>query len=307
MDPLLKKLTIAIPLHNEGEYLESTIRSCIGQAGKILLCDNASDDGSSAICQKYAEEYPDVVQHIRHDTDIGAFENFQRPMFECQTPYFCWLGGHDKMGENYAVTLLRALENDAEAVLACGIIQHIDEQDKELPRKTLSAFLNKENETPLKRVEQLARSLRDCFIFYGVYRVDALRRAWYDKACLGTDRIVLFRLAGEGRFIFDESCTLFARDFPKKRDSRKDKERRSKVLVEASGRPLAKSNFERNRELINATLVHAKDDATLSHALRIVGVIRRRHHERRRQQKLRLITLGALVAALFVFAWVCAI
>jgi glycosyltransferase involved in cell wall biosynthesis len=84
MSSTIEKLTIAIPIYNEGRFLRDSIESCIGQAGRIILYDNASTDGSSEICNEYASTYSEI-EHIRQKENIGAFENFKAPLFDCTT------------------------------------------------------------------------------------------------------------------------------------------------------------------------------------------------------------------------------
>jgi glycosyltransferase involved in cell wall biosynthesis len=300
MDTLLQKLTLAIPIYNEGAYLRKTIESCLGQAGVIILYDNASTDGSSEICAEFAAAHPGAVLHVRREQNIGAFDNFKAPLTDCKTEYFCWIGGHDLIAPGYTLHLVRRHESDPGIALAAGTIQHIDEQGAERNKPTRSTFLETGRESqPLDRLDALVRHLRDCFIFHGVYRTETLRSAWFDQPCLGFDRILLFRVAALGRLAYVPEAVIYGRDFVKDRDSKKDRERRSEVI----GRhKIAKTNFTRNQQLVLTCLGQATDDATLTQALDIVERIRRRHHERRKYQRRRLKLAVAGLAILFLFA-----
>lgn len=302
MDPVLQKLTLAIPIYNEGRYLREAIESCLGQAGKILLCDNASTDDSGEICARIAAEHPEVA-HLRGERNIGAFENFKAPLFDCETEYFCWIGGHDRIAPGYTLKLVKEMERDAGIALAAGTIQHIDEQGIDRKQRTCSTFLDAASQSePLDRLEALASHLRDCFIFHGVYRAAILREAWFDQACLGFDRVTLFRVGAIGKIAYVPEALIYGRDFPKDRDSKQDRERRSQVIAAESAKPLSTSNFTRNQQLILTTLAQATDDRSLSRALAIVDKIKRRQVERRKCQRQRLLrALGALlIIAAFV-------
>jgi glycosyltransferase involved in cell wall biosynthesis len=281
---LLQKLTLAIPIYNEGRYLRAAIESCIGQAGKIILCDNASDDGSSDICEEYASKYHEV-EHIRRDINIGAFNNFKEPIFTCDTEYFCWIGGHDKIEKDYTLHLLRRLDRDSNIGLAAGTIQHFDEEGRFLNKPVRSTFLACKNEsTPLDRVEALTWNLRDLFIFHGIYRTDILRKAWRDRPCLGFDRILVFQVAALAKTAHVPEALIYARDFPASRKSKEDRERRSGMI--AGSAIISKSNFERNHNLSLIVMNLAHDDISLSQAYRIIEKIRSRHHERRRYRNI---------------------
>lgn len=299
MDPILQKLTIAIPVYNDAKYLAETIESCIGQAYRIIIYDNASTDGCMEICREAAERHKSVIHH-RQCENVGAIENFKQPLFECGTEYFAWVGSHDLLAADYSLKLIRALEANPDSPLACGVIQHIDEQGNALKR-TESSFLSPERQqTPLDRIELLARSLRDCFIFHGVHRTKALQEAWFDEPCLGIDRITMFREIATGPFTYVPSATFMARDFPTTRDSKQDRERRSKTLGSSKDKPLKKSNFVRNQQLMLIALQNSHDDASLSHALRIVKKIERRHHARKKYQRRLWYTLAGILAGVAI-------
>jgi len=294
MDPLLAKLTLAIPVYNEGRFLREAIGSCLGQAGQILLCDNASDDGSSEICAEFAANHPEVT-HIRRERNIGAFNNFKEPLIGCSTEYFCWIGGHDRIAADYTLHLVRRLEDNPTFALAAGTIQHMDEEGRLLKGPIRSVFLDaRKQPAPLDRIEALAWHLRDCFVFHGVYRTEILKQAWFDQPCLGFDRILLFRVGAIGRMDYVPEALLHARDFPAMRKIKQDKKRRSEILTEKGASPM--TNFERNFHLAQTTLSLAHDDASLSRAFRIIQKIRSRHHERRRYRKIHI-----LFAALALF------
>jgi glycosyltransferase involved in cell wall biosynthesis len=298
MDPLLAKLTLAIPVFNEERFLREAVESCVGQVGRILLYDNASTDGSGDICASLAAAHPEVT-HIRRAENIGAFENFKAPLFECTTEYFCWIGGHDRIAPGYTLHLLRRLEADGAIALAAGTIQHIDEQGAPRKQRTCSRFLDAANQPqPLDRLEALARHLRDCFIFHGVYRTAVLRAAWFDEPCLGFDRITLFRIGVRGKIAYVPEAVIFGRDFPKERAGKEDRKRRSEVIGRTA---IAQTNFTRNQQLILTCLGQAEDDASLTRALEVIGIIRRRHHQRRKYQRRRLLWLLGAIAVVGVF------
>ena len=64
------KFSVLIPVYNTEEYLEECLRSVLDQTYsdfEIILVDDGSTDGSPAICDKYASEYPDIVRVIHKE------------------------------------------------------------------------------------------------------------------------------------------------------------------------------------------------------------------------------------------------
>lgn len=297
MHPLLQKLTIGIPVYNDVKYICSTIESCLNEAGRIVIYDNCSTDGTSDICAAFAEKYPHV-HHIRHPENVGAFENFKRPLFDCKTEYFCWVGSHDMLGKNYALPLLEAAEKDASVALVSGIISHVGENNESL-HVTRAAWIDRiRNATPLERVEALVSHLRDCFLVYAVFRTSAAQKAWLDIPCLGFDRAMLVRTAALGKVIYEPSSTFYARDFNVSRDAKKDQERRIFELARPQQQPVAKDLVIRNKTMAETALSLAQTPAELALAFRIIDKINRRFQNRRFYQRQRWIKAGVTILLL---------
>ena len=68
-------ITIASPIYNNIQTVSSAIESAINQnfekSYHIILIDNASDDGSSEILEKYSK----TCKIYRHDNTIPIWEN----------------------------------------------------------------------------------------------------------------------------------------------------------------------------------------------------------------------------------------
>lgn len=305
MTDLLKKLTIAIPVYNDVKYIGRTIESCLAEAGKIVIYDNASDDGTSEVCTAFAKEHPHVT-HLRHKSNVGFYENFRSALFDCETEYFCWLGSHDLLEKNYSLPLLKALEKDAETVLAVGTIQHINEQGGNLKCITRSHWVNGlKNKPPLARMEAFAKKLRDCFMVYGIFRTKALQGAWQTTPMLGFDRVLLMQAAGAGKIIYVPESVFYARNMAQERKGSEDQERRAANLNAADSGAVERSLMPRNLGMVEAALSLVKNENDLKQALKIIDKINRRYVNRRYYRKLRLvkIVLAVFVTALLFWLW----
>jgi hypothetical protein len=68
--------TIAIPTYNRAEWLGGCIESLLRQSFpdfEIIVADNASSDDTSAVVRQLTDPR---IQYIRHDQNLGAYENF---------------------------------------------------------------------------------------------------------------------------------------------------------------------------------------------------------------------------------------
>ena len=82
-------VTIGLPVYNSERYLEESLKSLLAQTYSefvLIISDNASTDGTPAICQKYADADP-RVKYYRNDSNIGNPGNFNRIFELCKTRY----------------------------------------------------------------------------------------------------------------------------------------------------------------------------------------------------------------------------
>jgi glycosyltransferase involved in cell wall biosynthesis len=71
-------MSVAVPCYNYGNYLPQCIDSIRSQEGvdvRILIIDDASPDGSGAICQQLADDLPEV-ECLIHPTNQGHLTTF---------------------------------------------------------------------------------------------------------------------------------------------------------------------------------------------------------------------------------------
>ena len=219
-----KDFTLVVPVYNDAKYLRKTLDSCVNQVEVLWLYDNCSTDGSTEICAEYAAKY-EHVEHVLHEENLGAFENFKLPLFKCKTEYFMWFGAHDVMGENYVQPLLKSLRENLDAGLAVGKIFHMNEDDS--PRKKVTdlsewdeALQNEDD--GLKRLAAFIKNhfgsrKHDSFLLHGIWRTESLRKAWVDIPCLAYDDAILGRAAAYDKIIYNNEAIFYARWFRKTR------------------------------------------------------------------------------------------
>lgn len=94
------KLTIGIPTYNSCSYLQEAIDKTLDQIGlfrdiELLICDNASDDGTQALVEEYAQRFPDIIKYIRHPSNLGMDRNFWSVIQHAQGEFVHWLADDD--------------------------------------------------------------------------------------------------------------------------------------------------------------------------------------------------------------------
>jgi len=64
-----KLVSVIVPFFNAGKFLEETIASVFAQTyqhWQLLLIDDGSNDASTDIAKRYAQEYPEKVHYFDH-------------------------------------------------------------------------------------------------------------------------------------------------------------------------------------------------------------------------------------------------
>ena len=122
-------IIIAIPAYNEEAHIGEAIASLKAQDWPdflALICDNGSTDRTGEICREAIAGDP-RFNYLRHPENRGAAFNFNYAFDISDSPYFMWLGAHDKIAPTYLGEHLRALEANPDFSLSYCLTQWIDE------------------------------------------------------------------------------------------------------------------------------------------------------------------------------------
>lgn len=96
MTPLLSIVTIT---YNHEPFIAKTIEGVLMQQVKfpieLIIAEDCSTDGTRAICQQYAEEYPDLIRLITSESNVGAIANERRAMLAARGKYIAFCEGDD--------------------------------------------------------------------------------------------------------------------------------------------------------------------------------------------------------------------
>ncbi len=120
-------VSIGLPVYNGEAYVEEALRALLTQDYRnleLVVCDNASTDGTESVCRRLAEEYPQIV-YTRNATNLGAMPNFGKAVERATGEYFMWAACDDLWSSNYVSALVTALEASPTAVLATPRTSHV--------------------------------------------------------------------------------------------------------------------------------------------------------------------------------------
>lgn len=204
-------VTIGIPLYNEENFIEIAVRSAARQCQYLLISDNGSTDKSFEICQLLAREYKNITI-FRQPKNEGSAKNFKFLLDNADTPFFMWLGAHDKLPENYVEVLLAQFKLDDSAGLAFGSVINVDRFGKEISRYDYFFARLLADSQPSRRFCAIVIYLHDCSLIHGLFKTAQLKNIWTDSNYLGSDHVILARLAYLSKLIYQPTIALFRRD-----------------------------------------------------------------------------------------------
>jgi glycosyltransferase involved in cell wall biosynthesis len=196
----MPKLSIGLPVYNGEKLVARSIESLLAQDYRdfeLVIADNQSTDGTSAICRRYAQSDP-RIRYVVNESNIGAAANHNRVVELARGEYFKW-AAHDD--ECFPTMLSRCVETmdgappDAVMVYPQSVI--IDEfsnvigeykrsiaSDESAPHRRLAAvLLNVELGTPM----------------YGIMRTSALRKTRLIEGFHSSDFVLFAELAMLGK------------------------------------------------------------------------------------------------------------
>lgn len=93
------KLSVGIITYNQQETIAQTLDSILCQKGdfelEVVVGEDCSTDNTLAICQEYAERYPEQVVLLENTHNQGIMANFSRVMKACTGEYVGICAGDD--------------------------------------------------------------------------------------------------------------------------------------------------------------------------------------------------------------------
>lgn len=196
------RVSIGLPVHNGENFVADALDSILAQHYRdfeIVICDNASTDGTADICRNYASRDARIEYH-RNEHDIGPCLNFNRTLDLARGEFFKWAAHDDLLDPEFIGKCVAVLDAEPETILVHSLTRIIDDEGKELAiydsklRGALSARQS-------RRFAALILNQHICTEMFGLHRSEALRRsARLSGNYHGCDRAMLGELALIGPF-----------------------------------------------------------------------------------------------------------
>ncbi len=95
----MSTISVIITSYNQKDYLREAVESVLSQTLKpyeIIVCDDASSDGSAELIRDYEQKYPGLVKGLLHEKNLGIAKNRNSGINASSGEFITWLDGDDR-------------------------------------------------------------------------------------------------------------------------------------------------------------------------------------------------------------------
>jgi glycosyltransferase involved in cell wall biosynthesis len=208
------RISIGLPVYNGERYLRVAVDSILNQTlrdWELIICDNASIDGTEAICREYSERDP-RVRYFRNPSNIGGSRNFCKVFELARARYFKWVAVDDYCAPGFLDQCKRVLDESPDTVVCTTKVSLIDQDGKIVRRYA------ERQDMPQARARDrmMARAEMDPMsnAVYGLMRAEVIMRTAVIGDYVGSDEVFLAEMSLYGRFAEVPEYLLFRRIHP---------------------------------------------------------------------------------------------
>ncbi len=207
----MPKVSIAVPAYNCEKFIAQSLESLLGQTYgdfELVISDNASTDGTEAICRRY-EALDKRVRYVRRTQNIGGPGNFRYVFSLCSGRYHKWSTADDYWHPNFLEESVRVLDEKPDVVLCYPKTRKID-----MTGNVIAAYddrLHLIDESPRIRFRQLYERIGLCNAHLGLIRREAMLTTRLIAGHQASDVDFLAEMALRGKFWLLPDVRFFRR------------------------------------------------------------------------------------------------
>lgn len=212
MHASMTTVSIAMPVRNGLPYLGEALPAVLAQTHadlEVVICDNASHDGTSEYCREMAASDP-RIRYLRFDANAGAAENFSRAFAATTAPFFAWAAHDDRFRLDFVRRCLAALEAHPAAGFCVPGLAFIDEAG------TVSATLHEPAELGAADLRTRLRAYlarHHWYSIYALFRRPTLERTGLLRPVFGPDVLLLWEVLCRERGVVLDDVLLEYRTY----------------------------------------------------------------------------------------------
>ena len=196
------RVSIGIPVYNGERYISDTIDSIQAQTFRdfeLIISDNASTDGTAAICRRYAASDA-RIRYFRNERNVGAAKNFNRLVVCARGEYFKWAASDNLIEPTFLERCVELLDARPDAVVAYTRCKQINEFDGTI--RTIDTDRDLESADVFDRLRSLflqVIGMQDTI--WGLVRAGVLQKTRLIRSFVGADDCLLIELILQGPWV----------------------------------------------------------------------------------------------------------
>ena len=193
-------VSIAIPAYNCERYIAQSIESLLNQSFgdfELVISDNASTDGTEAVCRRYAAQDA-RVRYVRRSENIGGPGNFRYVFSLCVGKYHKWSTADDHWHPDFVREAVAVLDARPDVVLCYPKTQLIDADGNKI--EDYDDNLELDADSARQRHRDLFNRIGLCNAHLGLLRRDAMQKTGLIASHLGSDVDFLAEMVLLGKF-----------------------------------------------------------------------------------------------------------
>lgn len=210
-------VSIGLPVYNGENFLRQALVSLCAQTAEgleIVISDNASTDGTEAICREFAARDA-RIRYVRQERNLGAGPNYNYVFHASRGRYFKWAAHDDYMDPEAMAVCAAALEADPLTVLCHPRLVDVDEHGAVIAEFDRgNAGLGPARD----RFFQVIQIGHNCAEVFGLTRRSTLLETGLIRDYTDSDRTLLGELALRGRLRQVDGARFYRRVHGRKSD-----------------------------------------------------------------------------------------
>jgi glycosyltransferase involved in cell wall biosynthesis len=189
-------VSIGLPVYNGGMSLGRALDSILAQDFpdfEVIISDNASTDGTAAICQAFAKTDA-RIRYFRNETNIGASPNHNRVFELSRGKYFAWMAHDAEQLPGMLSRCVREMEcASPPVVLAYPRCEQMDENGLLIGVDLPSIASN--DSRPHRRLGAVISRIGYVIQHFGLFASEALRKTRLNGSYPSSDHVLTAELA----------------------------------------------------------------------------------------------------------------